>query len=219
VITQSAPLLILYDRRMRITKFTHSCVRLEDAGRVLVIDPGVWGEAGALLGTQAVLVTHEHVDHIDTLRLAGAGVPVFVPEGADLPELARVRPFDIVRVSPGDEFEAAGFRVRAVGGQHAVVYGDRASCVNLGYVVEETVYHPGDSLHVPDADVETLFVPLQASWLKTAEAIDFVRAVGPRRTVPIHEGQVNERGLDMLNHHLAANTANGYRYLRPRESL
>jgi L-ascorbate metabolism protein UlaG (beta-lactamase superfamily) len=218
VIVQTARLLIVYDRRMRITKFTHSCVRLEVSSRVLVIDPGVWSEAGALLGARAVLVTHEHVDHIDTLRLAGIGVPVFVPEGADLPELARVRPLDIVRVSPGDEFEAAGFRVRAVGGQHAVVYGDRSSCVNLGYVVE-SVYHPGDSLHVPDVGVETLFVPLQASWLKTAEAIDFVRAVDPRRTVPIHEGQVNERGLDILNHHLAANTTNGYRYLAPREEL
>jgi L-ascorbate metabolism protein UlaG (beta-lactamase superfamily) len=204
---------------MRITKFTHSCVRLEDASRVLVIDPGVWSEAGALLGAGAVLVTHEHVDHIDTLRLAGIGVPVFVPEGADLPELARVRPFDVVRVSPGDEFEAAGFRVRAVGGEHAVVYGDRSSCVNLGYVVDGHAYHPGDSLHVPAAGVETLFVPLQASWLKTAEAIDFVRAVDPRRTVPIHEGQVNERGLDILNHHLAANTTNGYRYLAARESF
>ena len=207
-----------YDRWMRITKFTHSCVRLERESRVLVIDPGVWSEAGALLGAEAVLVTHEHVDHLDMLRLAGIGVPVFVPEGADLPEADRVRPFDVVRVAPGDEFEAAGFRVRAVGGRHAAVYGERSSTVNVGYVVDGA-YHPSDSLHVPDDEIETLFVPLQASWLKTAEAIDFVRAVDPRRTVPIHEAQVNERGLAMLNHHLAANTANGYRYLAPRESL
>jgi L-ascorbate metabolism protein UlaG (beta-lactamase superfamily) len=29
---------------MQITKYTHSCVRLELGGRVLVIDPGTWAE-------------------------------------------------------------------------------------------------------------------------------------------------------------------------------
>ncbi|GAA1033904.1 MBL fold metallo-hydrolase [Virgisporangium ochraceum] len=204
---------------MLITKFTHSCVRLEKAGRVLVIDPGTWSEAGALLGADAVLVTHEHFDHLDPVRLAGIGAPVFAPAGADLPVLDRVRAFGLRDLDPGDAVEVAGFSVRAVGGRHATVYAGRPDCANLGYVVDGSVYHPGDSLHVPDADLDTLFVPLQASWLKAAEAIDFVHAVDPRRTVPIHEAQVNERGLDALNHHLAAHTDHGYRYLAPRESL
>ncbi|HEY9472779.1 MAG TPA: MBL fold metallo-hydrolase, partial [Mycobacteriales bacterium] len=67
---------------MRITKYTHSCVRLEhDSGGVLVIDPGVWSEPRALRGADAVLVTHEHGDHIDSLRLAGLGAPVYAPVG------------------------------------------------------------------------------------------------------------------------------------------
>lgn len=61
---------------MRITRFAHACVRVEDAGRVLVIDPGTRSEPDALDGTDAGLVTHEHADHIDTRRLAGLGAPV-----------------------------------------------------------------------------------------------------------------------------------------------
>src|ERR1700684_319567 len=68
---------------MQITKYTHSCVRLEQGGRVLVIDPGIWAEAAAVAGADAVLITHEHSDHLDADRLAGLGVRVFGPAGAD----------------------------------------------------------------------------------------------------------------------------------------
>src|SRR5689334_2129500 len=117
---------------MLITKFTHSCVRLEHEGRVLVVDPGTWSEPRALAGADAVLVTHEHTDHVDVLRLAGLGAPVFVPEGAVLPPLADL---PVTRVRAGQRFTAAGVPVLAVGGRHATIHGGQPDCVNLGYVV------------------------------------------------------------------------------------
>ncbi|MER6448172.1 MBL fold metallo-hydrolase [Streptomyces venezuelae] len=198
---------------MRITKYTHACVRIEQGGRVLVIDPGTWSEPAALAGADAVLVTHEHTDHVDVLRLAGLGVPVYAPDGADIPRV------DTVGVSSGEEFTAAGFRIRAVGGRHAFIYGGQPDCANLGYVVEDEVYHPGDSLHVPEQEIATLLVPVQGSWLKTVEAIDFVKAVAPRRAIAIHDAQLNDRGLASVNGWLGEETSHGYRYLRPGESL
>lgn len=198
---------------MRITKYTHACVRIEHEGRVLVIDPGTWSEPAALTGADAVLVTHEHNDHVDVLRLAGLGVPVHAPAEADIPRLA------VAGVAPGSEFTAAGFRVHAVGGRHAAVHGGQPDCANLGYVIDDAVYHPGDALHLPEQPIETLMVPVQGSWLKTAEAIDFVRAVAPRQAFGIHDGQVNERGLGSVHGWLAERTDHGYRHLRPGESL
>ncbi|MFD5413913.1 MBL fold metallo-hydrolase [Streptomyces nojiriensis] len=198
---------------MKITKYTHACVRIEHGGRVLVIDPGTWSEPAALAGADAVLVTHEHIDHVDVLRLAGLGVPVYAPAEADIPEL------DVIGVSSGAEFSAAGFRIRAVGGRHAFIYGGQPDCANLGYVVDDAVYHPGDSLHVPEQEIETLLVPAQGSWLKMAEVIDFVKAVGPQRAFAIHDAQINDRGLDSVNGWLGQETSHGYRYLRPGESL
>jgi len=56
---------------MRFTKLGHSCVRLDKDGAVLVIDPGTFSDAaGALDGATAVMVTHEHPDHLTRTRSA-----------------------------------------------------------------------------------------------------------------------------------------------------
>ena len=49
---------------MRLTKYGHSCVRIEHDGGVLVIDPGssASGRAGR---RRRRLITHEHPDHLD----------------------------------------------------------------------------------------------------------------------------------------------------------
>ena len=58
---------------MMLTKFTHSCVRLEKDGKVLVFDPGNFSETDlALAGADAVLITHEHPDHIDVDAVTAA---------------------------------------------------------------------------------------------------------------------------------------------------
>ncbi|PZG22429.1 MBL fold metallo-hydrolase [Micromonospora craterilacus] len=199
---------------MRITKYTHSCVRLEHDGAVLVIDPGTWSEPHALAGADAVLVSHEHADHIDVLRLAGLGVPVFVPEGAVLPDLA---PLPVTRVGAGERFTAAGLDVTAVGGRHATSHDGLPDCANLGYLVADEVYHPGDSLHLPGRPVRTLLVPAQASWLKLTEAIDFATAARAAEVFAIHDAQLNERGLASVNGWLTE-TVRGYRYLTPGET-
>jgi L-ascorbate metabolism protein UlaG (beta-lactamase superfamily) len=199
-----------------LTRYTHSCVRVDADGRVLVIDPGVWCETEALARCDAILVTHEHGDHLDMGRLAGLDAPVFLPAEARVEEPADLT---LVRVQSGQAFEAAGFGVVAVGGRHAAVYGDEPSCANLGYVLDEgRLYHPGDALFVPDADIAMLLVPLQGSWLKTSEALDFVNAVAPRRSVGIHDGQVNERGLGGLNRWMTRETDAAYQWMQPGTS-
>ena len=57
---------------MHVTKYSHSCLRLEHDGAVLVVDPGGFSEPEALDGADAVLVTHEHPDHVDVAALTRA---------------------------------------------------------------------------------------------------------------------------------------------------
>ena len=198
---------------MKITKYTHACVRLEVDGRVLVIDPGEWSESEALVGADAILVTHEHGDHVDPSRLAATGIPVFAPEGADIPDL------DVTRVRPGQAFEAAGFTVRTVGARHAFIYDGQPDCPNLGYVVDDRLYHPGDALALPDQPIETLCVPAAGSWLKLVEAIDFVKAIQPQRAFPIHEAGLSDRGLASLNAWHGEVSGHGYRWVAAGETV
>jgi L-ascorbate metabolism protein UlaG (beta-lactamase superfamily) len=196
---------------MRLTKYSHACVRLEHDGAVLVIDPGTLSERAALDGVDAVLITHEHVDHLDVGALSDVLVtrpsvtvythPDVVPQLAELDSV-------VSTVVAGDEFTAAGFRVRAYGGLHAEIHPEIPRVSNLGYFIEGEggsggVYHPGDSFDVPtDAEVETLFVPVSGPWLKLAEAIEFVRSVAPRRAYALHDGLYNEIGHQISDRHL-----------------
>jgi L-ascorbate metabolism protein UlaG (beta-lactamase superfamily) len=183
---------------MQLTKYGHACVRLTDGDSALVIDPGTYTEAAALTGATAVLVSHEHADHADLDQLAAAcanDAALTVHGPAAWAESARARLGDaVVGVAVGDRFSAAGFDVRAVGGLHAEIIDGLPGCPNLGYLVDG-VYHPGDSLFVPDEEVETLLVPSSGPWLKHREAIEFLRAIRPARAFPIHDALLSDLGL------------------------
>ncbi|GAB3065496.1 MBL fold metallo-hydrolase [Micromonospora schwarzwaldensis] len=204
---------------MRLTKYAHSCLRLEHDGAVLVVDPGVFSDASeALDGADAVLVTHEHPDHVDvaalTRALARRAVPVHGP--ASLAGVLGDAAEALVVVTPGESFTAAGVPVRAYGGQHAVIHPDIPVIQNLGYLLGDTVYHPGDALVAPDdVQVDTLFAPIHAPWSKFSEVLDFVRAVAPRRAYALHDGLLNANGLGLLDRQYTAMSGTDYRRLEP----
>jgi hypothetical protein len=56
----------------------------------------------------------------------------------------------------------------------------------------------------PSGQVEVLFVPTAAPWLKIAEAIDYLRAVAPRTVVPIHQAVLSLQGQQV--HYRLLNT-------------
>jgi L-ascorbate metabolism protein UlaG (beta-lactamase superfamily) len=187
--------------QMRLTKLGHSCVRLEKDGAVLVIDPGGWSGAGVLSGASAVLVTHEHPDHLDAdeVRAAMAGDP-----GLELWTNATVAGqfgdfgARVHAVDHGDTFTAAGFDVHVYGHDHAQIYREIPIVLNTGFAVDGEVFHPGDSLTVPEDRVPTLLVPLAAPWLKASEMIDYAREVAPQRAYAIHDAILNANGLELM---------------------
>src|SRR3954468_7009909 len=57
---------------MRISKYGHSCLHIVDGSASILIDPGSFSQGfETLSGLTAVLVTHQHPDHVDPRRLSG----------------------------------------------------------------------------------------------------------------------------------------------------
>jgi L-ascorbate metabolism protein UlaG (beta-lactamase superfamily) len=191
---------------MELTLLGHACVRLDKDGSRLVIDPGVFSADDALEGADAVLITHEHVDHVvpDALRAALAGRPdleVWAPQGLvatiagdDDSVAARVH-----AATPGEHVDAAGFGIDVVGGKHALIHPDVPQAANVGYVVDGVVLHPGDSFTLPGREVEVILVPVAGPWMKVAEAIDYLRAAPARRAIPIHDAIYADGGKALVD--------------------
>jgi hypothetical protein len=101
-------------------------------------------------------------------------------------------------VGPGDRFTAAGFDVSVHGEWHAVIHPEIPRVRNVGFLVQDTVFHPGDALTVPEVAVPTVLLPAHAPWSKTAELIDYLRAVRAQRALAVHDGLLNDTGLGLV---------------------
>lgn len=181
---------------MKITKVEHSCLLIEEQGVKLLTDLGSWNETPDITGLAGVLITHEHPDHFDLPKLQAllannpdAKVVTHTAVGAKLEEVG----ISYVAIAPGERVEVSGISIESYGTDHAIIYGDTSPCVNTGYLIAEKLFMPGDALHdVPPKAVEVLALPTGGPWMKIAEAIDYAKAVKPKKVFPIHDAMYNE---------------------------
>ncbi|MEV7396396.1 MBL fold metallo-hydrolase [Aeromicrobium sp. NPDC092404] len=184
---------------MEITRFGHAALLVEAAGARILIDPGVFSrdETFELEDLDAIVVTHQHPDHLDVSR--GAALLERNPQALLLcdPETASTTEIgDWREHADGTVTEVQGLTIRGVGAQHAVIVPELPRVANIGVLVtaegEPTLFHPGDTYeHAPDG-VDVLALPLAAPWGKVSETVDFVRRVSPTTLFPIHDLTIAE---------------------------
>lgn len=186
---------------MNIVKYEHACFTVEKDGQILVVDPGEF--ATDFIPPEkvvAIVITHEHFDHFDIEQLTAIfdknpDAVVFGPEAVT----SKLEALATHPVMTGDVVQAGPFTLEFHGGQHAVIHESIAPVANLGVLISELLYYPGDAFTLTNKPVDTLALPVAAPWLKIGEAMDFLGLINPRFAFPTHDKILSEEGKHLVD--------------------
>lgn len=195
---------------MKVTKYEHATLVVSIADDNLIIDPGVFLSLVDFAKVVAVVITHEHQDHWTPDQLTrilekSPEARILGPAGV----AKAAAEFDVEVVKDGDTVEIGPFVLRFFGEKHAVIHESIPVPDNVGVLVNDELYYPGDSYTVPDAAVGTLAAPIGAPWLKIGDAMDFVLAVKPQRAIFAHDMTLSVAGKGMHSDRLKWATEQG----------
>ena len=189
---------------MKVTKYEHATLVVEEQGNKLVIDPGTFTTSLQDFSNVAgVVITHAHSDHFDknlVEKILAANPEAKIFTVAEVAEQLAEHQANVVTVHAGETQTVGPFTLKFYGGKHAFIRGNMPDANNVGVLVNDSLYYPGDSFSTPDgAAVKVLALPTTAPWLKIGESIDFLEAVKPKVTFPTHDGLHNDISEQMSN--------------------
>ena len=190
---------------MRITHLGHACLLVETADRRILVDPGSWSTAAfEQRDLDAVLVTHQHPDHLDVARLPDllrANPAARVVTDPDTAEQLRGKGIDVKALAGGDELVVGDVTVTGVGDLHALIHDDLPRIHNTGMRLsadgEPTLLHPGDALDADTSGVDVLAFPLNAPWARSRDMTAFLREAAAPHAVPVHDGLLSPTGRNL----------------------
>jgi L-ascorbate metabolism protein UlaG (beta-lactamase superfamily) len=186
---------------VKLRKYGHSCLLVEERGETLLFDPGRReflddrATLDAFAAVSLVVITHWHADHADP-ELIGrivrrSGAKVLAPAEGD----GELRAAGVTPTVPADGKLAVGaFELELAGAVHEPILGS-AVPRNVACLVNGRLLNTGDSFDaVLDRyrGVEVLALPISAPWLKELDAAVFADRLAPRRVVPVHDGYLKD---------------------------
>ena len=183
---------------MRITKFGHSCLLVEESNACILIDPGTWSTLPENLhNINAILITHEHADHLDIKWLQkilpyNPQAVIYTNKGVG--QKLKEASIDFQLLEDGQSISVVGVNIEAFGRDHAIIYPGLQHWDNTGFLIGGRLFHPGDSLFVPSKPVEVLALPVCAPWSKVSEVIGYAKTIKPKLALPIHDGMLKVVG-------------------------
>lgn len=174
---------------MRVVRFPQSCLVVEVDGARVAIDPGTFVTARFGLDDlgplDAVLYTHRHADHLDVGLVDGLlerGVELY--GNADVVELLGAARCTLVE--DGQAVQVAGVDVLPRDLPHAVMVDGSPGPPNTGFLLDDTLFHPGDGVELSGLSARVAAVPIAGPSISFREAYRLVQDLGAAHVIPIH---------------------------------
>ena len=172
---------------MKITKYEHSCLLVEEQGYRIIIDPGNYSYDSGLLNVKElgsldyIVITHEHQDHyhvpfLQELLSVYPQVQVITNEAL----ANNLQSINVPANSSIPEF------IKMENAPHEQVFGMGEMAENILITLFDTLSHPGDSFSF-DHTSRVLALPLQAPWGDVTEAVALAERLHPEVIIPIHD--------------------------------
>lgn len=191
---------------MKLTKYDHACFTVQKDNQMIVVDPGDFSlDYLPSNNVVAVIVTHAHSDHYDPEQIAAIidKNPEAVIIGHEA-VISKIEAFKTQAVAVGDKLKIGLFDLEFFGGTHAIIHRSVPVVPNLGVMINELLYYPGDSLTLPGRPVDTLAIPAGGPWLKIGDAMDFLELVKPRFAFPTHDAVLSDIGKELADEWLTS---------------
>lgn len=176
---------------MKITKYGHCCVLIEENGVRTLTDPGSFTAAAhaGLTDIDVILYTHEHADHyhldsLKQLRSNNADVVILCNEGVSA--LLEAEHIPHTKITDG-EHEQSGVSFTGISGTHEEIHSSIPRIQNTGFLIAGRMWYPGDAFIDPKQSIEILALPVAGPWMKVSDAIDYAIAIKPKCVFPVHD--------------------------------
>lgn len=184
---------------MKITKFGHCCMLIEENGLRILTDPGSYTtQQSEVKNIDIVLITHEHGDHfhLESLKTCLQNNPnAKVITNSSVGALLGQENIEFQIVDGGGNTKEMDVLIEGFGKDHAVVYPTVPVVQNVGYFINNKFFYPGDSFTDPNKTVPILALPVAGPWMKISEAIDFALNIKAGITFPVHDGILKDSTL------------------------
>lgn len=171
---------------MKISKYLHSCLLIEEQGKTVLLDPGNYSyeshalDISKLPSLDVIGITHEHQDHMyipwikeiikrfpsTQIITTNSAVKILEKEG-------------IMASAKGNEFVSLEYIPH-----EKIWFGPQAE--NIKIILFEKFATAGDSLTF-DSSPEILALPITAPWGSTTWAVETALKVKPKVVIPIHD--------------------------------
>lgn len=183
---------------MKITKFGHCCLLIEEDGVKILTDPGTYSaQQSEVKNIDFVLITHEHADHfhIDSLKALLINNPqAKVITNKSVGALLKKNGITFNVVENSQNFDANGILIEGFGESHVPIYTSIPSIQNTDYFIANKFFYPDDAFTNPGKQVDVLALPVAGPWMRLLEAIDYALEIKPKTCFPVHEGILKQPG-------------------------